>query len=168
MTVRPSPSACFADCQADRAEIACGAVEPAFELFGVHIAQLARAGDIEELGFVDGVIAPQEDGERLPRAILRKRHVSEGLNVVLGQHIQEGDDVRYGGLAGGVDALRLAVAGGGEVFYGRELRGGFFEIRGVMALRAGGDQVLAGVAVDHELLRAGAAHGAGVRLDDDE
>ena len=37
-----------------------------------------------------------------------------------------------------------------------------------MALGAGGDQVFAGVGVDHELLRSGAAHGAGIGLDDDE
>ena len=36
---------------------------------------------------------------------------------MLGQHVEEGDNVRDGGFAGGVDALRFAVASGGEVFY---------------------------------------------------
>ncbi len=48
-----------------------------------------------------------------------------------------------------------------------ELRGGFFEV-GSVAGRGAGDEVFAGLGVDHELLRAGAAHGSGVGLDGDE
>ena len=46
--------------------------------------------------------------------------------------------------------------------------GGLLEVGGVAAGAAAGDQVFAGVGVDHELLRLRAAHGAGVGFDGDE
>ena len=109
--------------EANRAQVPGGAIEPGLQLFGAHIAQLARAGDIEQLGFVDRMVATQEDGERLPFSILRESHVGQGLDVVLGQHLEESDDVRDGGLAGSVDALRLAIAGGA-----RSSTGASFEV----------------------------------------
>ncbi len=60
-----------------------------------------------------------------------------------------------------------AVAGGGQVFNGREGGGGAFEVGGV-AGGGGGDEIFAGLGVDHELLRLRAAHGAGVGFDGDE
>ena len=144
---------------ANGSEVAGWAVEPGLQLFGAHVAQLARAGDGEELGLVDGVVAAQEDRRRASMSpSLPQRHVGERLDVVLGQHVEEGDDVGDGRFAGGVDALGFAIAGGSEVFDGREAGSGLLDVGGVAALGAGGDEVLAGVGVDHELLRAGAAH----------
>ncbi len=51
---------------------------------------------------------------------------------------------------------------------GGQAAGGFFEVGGVAASGAGGDEVFTGVGVDHELLRGGAAHGSGVCFYGDE
>ena len=47
-------------------------------------------------------------------------------------------------------------------------RSGFLQVRRVAAHRAACDQVLAGVGVDHELLRLRAAHGARIGFDGDK
>ena len=112
--------------EADRPEIAGRTLEPGLELLRAHIAELARASDAEQLGLVHRVIAAEEDGERLPFTVFRECHIGQRFDVVLRQHVEEGHDVCDGGLAGGVDALRLAVARGGQIFYGREPRGRLF------------------------------------------
>ena len=96
------------------------------------------------------------------------RHVGDALDVGTGLDIEELCDVGDGGLAGRRDQLWHAVARCGHFFDGREARGGFFEIGGVAAGGTAGDEVFARIAVDHELLRLGAAHRSGVRFDDDE
>src|SRR5260370_564535 len=67
--------------------------------------------------------------------------------------VEKGSDLFDGALAGGVDELGKAVSGGCEVFDRGEKAGGFFKVGGVAGGRAG-DEVFAGVGVDHELLRS--------------
>jgi hypothetical protein len=64
-----------------------------------------------------------------------------------------------------VHELGSAVAGGLHLNHWREERCCLLEIGRVTADGAAGDEVFAGVGVDHELLRLRAAHGAGVCFD---
>ncbi len=105
----------------------------AASLFGRHGAEFA-AGDGEELGLVEGVVAAEEDDDGAELAELgvvglgELGHVGHGLDLVLGLGVEEGADLVDGALAGGVDEFGLAVAGGGEVFDGGEA--GWWPFRG--------------------------------------
>ncbi len=156
----------------DGAEVTCGGFEGGLELFRRHGTDLA-ARDCDKLGLVEGVVAAQEDYDRAGFAqfgVVGFREVggvSHGLDLVLRGDLEEGSDLFDGALAGGVDQFGLAVAGWSEVFHWREAAGGLLDVGGV-ARGAAGDEIFAGFGVDHEFLRAGAAHGSGVRLDGDE
>ena len=94
-------------------------------------------------------------------------HEGDALDILRRSDAEERGDVGDGRFTGGLDQLRQAVAGGFEVDDRCEPAGGLFEVRRV-AGGAGGDEVFAGLGVDHELLRLRATHRAGVGLDGDE
>ncbi len=94
------------------------------------------------------------------------RHVGHGLDVLVRRDLEELGNVGDSAFAGRVNQLRFTVTRGRELWNRRQLRGRLLQIGRVAAAWAAYDQVLAGVGVDHELVRLRAAHGAGVRLDD--
>ena len=84
-----------------------------------------------------------------------------------GRDVEEGADIGDGAHAGGGDELGGAVADGRQVFDGGEAGRSALEVRGV-AGGGGGDEIFAGLGVDHELLRLRTAHRAGVGFDGEE
>ena len=148
-----------------------GPLKELLELFGGHGAEGVGGGGFAELGLVDLVVAAEEgdDGFVAGGAVGEGAlaHEGDALDVLRGLDLEKGADVGDGALAGGVDELGCAVAGWGQVVDGGEAGGGALEIGGV-AGSGRRDEVFAGVGVDHELLRLGAAHGAGVGFDGDE
>jgi len=158
------------DGEADGTEEAGGGVEVLSELLGDHGTEGVRGGGCLELGFVDLVVAAEECDDGFLACVIGEgalAHEGDALDVVDRGDVKEGADVGDGAHAGGGDELGGAVAGWREVFDRGEAGGGAFQIGGV-AGGGGGDEIFAGLGVDHELLRLRAAHGTGVGFDGKE
>ena len=156
--------------QADGSDVTGGALEVLLQFLGLHGAKLARLDQREQLGFVHRLVAAQESYDRLFLSLGAVfagflRHVGHRFDVLLGGNVQELRHIGDGSLAGRVDEQRLAVAFRLEVFDWGQLRGGLLHIRGVVALLAADDLILARRGAHHELLRLRSAHRAGVRVD---
>ena len=89
---------------ADRAEVAGGAADVEFELFGEHGAELGGAGDGVELGLVDVVVAAEEGDDGTHRAPAGSAVVPMKATHLMsceGWHAEEGADIGDGALARG-------------------------------------------------------------------
>jgi hypothetical protein len=148
----------------DRAERAGVRTQRGEDLRGLGRARRDRAGRVDELLLLQGVVAAQQHQRELA-----VEDVDEGLHLPVGGGGVAGGQVLDRPDAGGVEALRRVPGGGrvGRRVDGRQGRYRRFDVGRVAALRAVDDVVLAGVGRADELGRAGAAHRAVGRLDRD-
>ena len=145
---------------ADRAQAAGQRAEGVADLLRLGRADGDRAGGVGELLLVQRVVAAQQDqGEHVVE------EVDQGLDLLVGR-----------GLVLDREILDRAYAGGGEGLRGGEQPGpfgiidggqpghGLLDVRGVTALRAHDDEVLAGGGRADELGGVRAAHRAAGRV----
>ena len=118
------------------------------------------AGDVGQLGLVDVVVTADAGDKRLALG----GHVNQRLDHVAGRQAEELRHLLDGPLAGRPDGFQFGLRG--RIFRRRRhLADGLFEIGCIAALRAPDQDVLAGLAGDHELAGGRAADGPALGLD---